>query len=91
MFADGKKCTLMKMPACGNRQPTKRSATAKQMHAATGLTVLALLACELGQRPTCEPASKCKQCVNEGTEWSEKKGAGMRSLTTNGSGLSEAE
>ena len=39
MFADGKKCTLMEMPDCGNRQTTKRSATAKQMHEATGLTV----------------------------------------------------
>ena len=29
------------------------------------LTVLALLLAPLSQRPTCEPASKCKQCVNE--------------------------
>ena len=29
-------------PACGNRRDTKRSATAKQMHVATGLTVLVL-------------------------------------------------
>ena len=75
MFADGKKCTLMKMPACGNRQPTKRSATAKQMHEATGLTVLALLLALLSQRPTCEPASICKQ---SGNEWSGTKYSGMR-------------
>ena len=49
----------------GNRQDTKRSATAKQMHVATGLTVLALKRALLLLLATCEPASKCKQCVNE--------------------------
>ena len=34
------------------------------------LTVLVLLLAPLSQRPPCEPASKCKQCVNE---WSETK------------------
>ena len=38
-----KECLLQRWPACGNRQATKRSATAKQMHVATGLTVLAFL------------------------------------------------
>ena len=52
-------------PACGNRQPTKRSATAKQMHEATGLTVLALLLALPEQRPACELASKCKKSANE--------------------------
>ena len=52
-------------PACGNRQDTKRSATAKQMHEATGLTVLALKRALLLRFAACEPASKCKQCVNE--------------------------
>ena len=65
MFADGKKCTLMEMPACGNRQTTKRSATAKQMHEATGLTVLALLLAPLAQRPLCELSSICKKSANE--------------------------
>ena len=52
-------------PTFGNRQDTKRSATAKQMHEATGLTVLALKRALLPCAATCEPASKCKQCVNE--------------------------
>ena len=37
----------------------------KLMRGATVLTVLALLLARLGQRPACEPASECKQCVNE--------------------------
>ena len=41
----------------GNRQDTKRSATAKQMHEATGLTVLALLLALLSQRLPCELSS----------------------------------
>lgn len=52
-------------PACGNRQTTKRSATAKQMHEATGLTVLALLLAPLAQRPPCELSSICKNSANE--------------------------
>ena len=52
-------------PACGNRQTTKRSATAKQMHEATGLTVLALLLALPGQRPSCELSGKCKKSANE--------------------------
>ena len=46
-----KECLLQRWPACGNRQTTKRSATAKQMHAATGLTVLALLPVPLALCP----------------------------------------
>ena len=56
---------IQNWPACGNWQDTKRSATAKQMHGATGLTVLALKRALLPCAATCEPASKCKQCVNE--------------------------
>ena len=52
-------------PACGNRQDTKRNATAKQMRGATGLTVLALLLALPEQRPACELASKCKKSANE--------------------------
>ena len=55
-------------PACGNRQDTKRNATAELaelMRGATGLTVLALKRALLPCAAACEPASKCKQCVNE--------------------------
>ena len=55
-------------PACGNRQDTKRNAAAELaelMRVATGLTVLALKRALLLRAATCEPASKCKQCVNE--------------------------
>ena len=52
-------------PTCGNRQDTKRSAAAKQMHVATGLTVLALKRALLLRIAACELASECKQCVNE--------------------------
>ena len=52
-------------PTCGNRQTTKCSATAKQMHEATGLTVLALLLAWPGQRLPCELAGKCKKSANE--------------------------
>ena len=37
----------------------------KLMRGATGLTVLALKRALLLRTATCEPASKCKQCVNE--------------------------
>ena len=66
IFADeGVTPCIQEWPACGNRQDTKRSATAKQMHVATGLTVLALKRALLLRAAACEPASKCKQCVNE--------------------------
>ena len=61
----GNKSFIQDWPACGNRQDTKRSATAKQMHVATGLTVLALKRALLLRVAACEPASECKQCVNE--------------------------
>ena len=37
----------------------------KLMRGATGLTVLGLKRALLLRAATCEPASKCKQCVNE--------------------------
>ena len=52
----------------GNRQDTKRNATAELAElgrGATGLTVLALLLALLSQRPPCELSSICKQSVNE--------------------------
>ena len=55
-------------PACGNRQTTKRSAAAKQMHEATGLTVLALLLTLFSQRPSCELPGIWQQSVNERNE-----------------------
>ena len=42
--------TLQRIASRGNRQDTKRSATAKQMHEATVLTVLALLLALLSQK-----------------------------------------
>ena len=59
---------IQDLPACGNRQDTKRNAAAEfteLMRGATGLTVLALKRALLLRAATCEPASKCKQCVNE--------------------------
>lgn len=56
------------LPTCGNRQDTKRNAAAELaelMRGATGLTVLGLKRALLPCTTTCEPASKCKQCVNE--------------------------
>ena len=47
----------------------------KLMRAATGLTVLALKRALLTCAATCEPAGKCKQCVNE---WSAMKWSWMR-------------
>ena len=54
---------IQDLPACGNRQDTKRNAAAELaelMRGATGLTVLALKRALLLRAATCEPASKCK-------------------------------
>ena len=62
----------------GNRQDTKRNAVAKQSEAmaCSDWPDCAFIAClRAWTRPPCEPASKCKQCVNE---WSATKWSGMR-------------
>ena len=77
--------TLQRIASRGNRQDTKRSATAKQMHEATGLTVLILLLARLSQRLPCELSSSmqtvCERMKRNEVELNERTLCLLPSLT----------